>query len=183
MITVNALSNIQQTSMILFKPYSSIKGFLKRFTILKVGNLHVRLHQILDIDRSTVLHNHPFNYVSIVLWGGYSDYTKIKGKNCDMTVSKTKHKWLSVIKRKHTAWHRITDVKPNTITLFIAYGKYKWKALSVKASTDDGIHQRKINGNLVWCKKNAGVWYIGNKDMGIAIAETRHSIHQVIEKI
>ena len=55
--------------MILFKPYSNIKDFLHRFTLLKIGSLHthsvrpafagIRLHKITDKYQTTLYHNHP----------------------------------------------------------------------------------------------------------------------------
>lgn len=47
--------------------------FLERYTILKIGLLHIRIHYIKDIDRSVFYHNHLFHYISIILKGGYSD--------------------------------------------------------------------------------------------------------------
>lgn len=59
--------------MILFKPYSNIKDFLLRFTLIKIGGLHIRLHKIIDKDKTALYHNHPFNYISIILKGGYNE--------------------------------------------------------------------------------------------------------------
>lgn len=160
--------------MILFKPYSSIKDFLQRFTLLKVGNLHIRLHKITDKDRTTLFHNHPFNYISIILKNGYTE-TYLK----DGTEKKLNHNFLSLIKRDHTTYHRIDDIKGETITLFIAYGKYKWNAFNMKnEGNTNGIYQRVINGKEIWCKKENGIWFIGHANKTNAENEIRHSIHQ-----
>jgi hypothetical protein len=42
----------------------------------------------------------------------------------------------------------------------------------------DGIYQRNINDKMLWCKKENGIWFIGNTDKEISQKETRHSIHQ-----
>ncbi len=160
--------------MTLFKPYSSIKDFLHRYTLLKIGSLHIRLHKITDKDRTTLFHNHPFNYVSIILKGGYSE-TYLK----DGLELKSTHNIFSVIKRNHNVFHRIDEIKCETFTLFIAYGKYNWNAFNTKNDTSkDGVYERVLNGKKFWCKKENGIWFIGNADKSIANRETRHSIHQ-----
>lgn len=160
--------------MILFKPYSSIKNFLYRYTILKIGTLHIRLHKITDKDRTTLYHNHPFNYVSIILKNGYTETYLENGieKSCN-------HNFLSVIKRRHDCYHRIDKLKGETLTLFIAYGKYNWNAVNIKNESEtDGVYQRFINNKKLWCKKSNGIWFIGHHNKNIAQKETRHSIHQ-----
>lgn len=161
--------------MILFKSYSNIKGFLKRYTILKVGKLHIRLHRITDKDQSTLFHNHPFHYLSIILKGGYEE-TYIK----DDELYDIKHRFLSIILRKNTIFHRITEVKNETLTLFITYGNYGWKAFNTKNDiSNDGVFERIVNGKMIWSKKENGIWFIGNTNKLIAKNELRHSIHQV----
>ncbi len=163
--------------MILFKKYSNIKGFLKRYTILKIGKLHIRLHTIIDKDRSSLYHNHPFNYLSIILKGGYSE-TLIENNEEKIH----KHKFLSIIKRKHTVYHRIDELNGETITLFITFGNYGWKAFNTKDEKEnDGVFLRFINDKEKWAKKENGIWFIGHDDINKAKTETRHSIHQVCQ--
>lgn len=161
--------------MKLFKPYSSIKDFLYRFTILKIGKLHIRLHKIVDKDNTTLFHNHPFKYVSIILKGGYTE-TIINNKQ-EQVLS---HSIGSIIIRDNNTFHRIDSIKGKTLTLFFAYGNYGWEAFNTHHADDDGIYQRTINNQYVWSKKVGGIWYIGNRNKDIASKETRHSIHQVI---
>lgn len=162
--------------MIIFKPYVSIVGFLQRYTLLKVGNLHIRVHKITDRDKTTLFHNHPFNYISIVLKNGYTEvYIDDNGNHI-----KIKHKRFAIIKRKHNIYHRIDDISGETITLFITYGKYKWNAFNTEDVNDFGIYQRIINGKVLWCKKENGIWFIGHTDKSSAEYETRHSIHQLV---
>jgi len=161
--------------VILFKPYTSIKDFLQRFTLVKVGNLHIRLHKITDKDRTTLFHNHPFNYISIVLKGGYSE-TFIDNK-----IEKVRsHGFLSIIKRRHSCYHRIDEIKgESTITLFIAYGKYNWNAFNTRDENEtNGVFERTVNDKRLWCKKSNGIWFIGHFSKIDAQNETRHSIHQ-----
>ncbi len=163
--------------MVLFKPYTSIKDFLNRFTLFKIGTLHIRIHKISSADRSTLYHNHPFHYISIILKGGYTESYVCSKTN---TIKKVTHKLFSCILRKNTVFHRIETLLGETITLFVAYGNYGWKAYNIeKNHTNDGIFQREVNGKTVWSKKSDGIWYIGNINKDIALNETRHSIHQI----
>jgi len=161
--------------MILFKPYSSINGFLKRFTILKIGKLHIRLHRITDKDKTTLYHNHPFKYISIILKGGYSEKYLVNG------IEKiAKHGFLSIIIRDNTVFHRIESIDSETTTLFIAYGNYGWHAINTETSDGDGLYKRTINGISKWSKKENGIWFIGHTCRNKANEEIRHSIHQHI---
>ena len=166
-----------EMKMKIFKQYSNIKNFLERFTIIKIGRLHIRIHKLLDKDQSTLLHSHPFHYISIILKGGYTElYIDKHGRFHSKTYS-----LFSVIKRSATTFHIITQISAPTITLFIAYGNYGWDVINLDTKEDeDGIFKRLINGNIVYSKKKLGVWYIGNKDIEIAMKETRYSIHQTI---
>lgn len=161
--------------MIFLKKYSSIKDFLQRFTLLKIGTLHIRLHKIIDKDRTTLLHNHPFNYISIILKNGYTETYLEDGveKVCS-------HSFLSIIKRKHSCYHRIDYIRGETITLFIAYGKYGWNAFNTKdENITNGVYKRTVNDKSLWSKKENGIWFIGHSNKNDAKNELRHSIHQV----
>ncbi len=165
--------------MIIFKPYSNIKDFLQRFTLLKVGKLHIRLHKIVDEDQTPLYHNHPFHYISIILKGGYTESIL----NGESKIVKS-HGLLSIINRDRNVFHRIDKLRGETITLFIAWGNYGWKAHSSNPDrSEDGLFERMINGKRIWCKKEDGVWFIGNADKDVAQKETRHSIHQIPKKL
>lgn len=158
--------------MKMFQSYRNIKNFLSRFTILQIGNLHIRLHYILDKDQSTLYHNHPFNYISIILKGGYTEQM-LNGNIKSYSVG-------SIIYHNHSDFHRIESIKGKTITLFIAFGKYTWKAVNLATSfPEDGIYQRIVNQRLIWAKMQQGIWFIGNDCYVKAAKETRHSIHQI----
>lgn len=165
--------------MDLFKPYSNIKDFLYRFTLIKIGKLHIRLHKIMDKDSSTLFHNHPFHYISFILKGGYTEtYINSDNKHIDKS-----HSFGSLIIRKRDVFHRIVKLKDDkpAYTLFIAYGNYGWKAFNtLDDKSNDGLFERVINDKKVWSKKENGIWFIGNKDKEIAKNETRHSIHQIL---
>lgn len=157
--------------MILFKPYSNIKDFLFRFTILKIGKLHIRLHRIKDIDKSGFYHNHPFRYISIILRGGYTEEI-INGKPRSYSAG-------DIVCHSEDDYHKITVVAPNTLTLFFAWGNYDWNALNLnKQQFPNGVWVRTIEGKTKWAKRENDIWFIAHTDHTKAKNETRHSIHQ-----
>ncbi len=142
----------------IFKPYSNIKDFLYRFTILKIGKIHIRLHKIKSEDKTTLFHNHPFNYISIILKGGYQE-RYICQKSSE--IKSKKYNFLNVIFGNNKRFHRIEKIKGETITLFITYGKYEWHAINMsKNNLENGIFKRKINNKSVWSKRENGIWFI-----------------------
>ena len=59
--------------------------------------------------------------------------------------------FLSVIKRKHNVFHRIDKIDGETITLFLTFGNYGWKAFNVNNEKDtNGVFLR-----FVWLFSNA----------------------------
>jgi hypothetical protein len=115
--------------------------------------------------------------LSIVLKGGYIE--RIGFQN---PIFK-QYNFLSFIWHKSKRFHKIEYVEPNTLTLFISFGKYKWNAINLSNSDTTGIFERSVNGKTVWSKIHQGIWYIGNVDKQIAQEETRHSVNQTSEKI
>lgn len=130
----------------------------------------------MDKDQSTLYHNHPFHYVSVILKGGYTE----KILQNDKPITK-QHSFLSIIARSNKVFHRIEDLINPTYTLFITYGNYGWQAHQAEPylKKDDGIYRRTIRGRIVWSNKINGIWFIGNSNKQIAASETRHSIHQI----
>jgi hypothetical protein len=93
--------------------------------LLQCFGVAVRIHTILRSDRDRALHDHPFDYMSIILTGGYSEVTESGSR------------WYgpgAVIFRRATSRHRL-DLRlnemfegPATTTLFITMrrGRQKW---------------------------------------------------------
>lgn len=164
--------------MYFLRKYRSINGFLERFTLFKVGNLHVRFHLIKTADESTFYHNHPFNYISIILKGGYREtYLNSKAEPIEAI-----HNRFDIIKRKSGIYHRIEEIFGPTTTFFISYSKTHWGILNMNLPKHtDGVFQRTVNGRLVWAKRLNDIWFIGNEDKEIAEREYRYSINQIIK--
>jgi hypothetical protein len=64
-----------------------------------------------DID---ILHSHPWNYFTLMLWGGYDETVLIDGKE----VTKRRYPgWFSF--KKYSDYHRVNPIRKKAITLFI----------------------------------------------------------------
>lgn len=158
--------------------YKHLKGYLERYTILKVWRLHIRLHRIKRPDITPFLHTHPFHYISIILWGGYSEVTD--SKVC------IRSRW-SVSFRSAATPHRIVSVDPNTITLFITWSTaanvWKFVATDWKFVATDwivyepGIYSRELYGNVVYSKFNE-YWHKAATTIDEAHDSTLASIDQ-----
>lgn len=164
------------------KAYNHLLGYLHRWTLCKIGLLHVRLHRILSKDGTPFLHNHPFWYVSFVFSGGYTEQVLVD----DRLVEK-QHVAPAVIIRKASTYHRITDVKGVCRTLFFAYGNSSWSLRRhplVKSDWDwimpaeDGVYRREINGKATYSKFENRMWYVGSDSVDDAIRSIKLSVHQ-----
>lgn len=161
--------------MQLFTPYISIRNFLQRYTLVCIHKLHIRIHSLLGDDKTELFHSHPFHYISIILAGGYDDVVLSNG-----VVSRRVVRAPAIIIGSKNKFHRLENVKPNTKTLFFAYGKYTWRAKHPAPTKKlDGIFIREVKGCRVFCKRELGVWFIGHADLNTAENETRHSIFQI----
>ncbi len=169
-------------NLIFFKKYTSIPKYLERFTILKIFKLHIRIHRILSEDKTVFYHNHPFNFLSIILNGGYTEEVLIG----DTVITKIHNRFHFIFRNKNT-YHKIKSIKPNTKTLFFAIGNdKKWHLKSIDPiinRPEDGIYKRIINDKKVFSKCNDGMFYIGSDNINEAMRECRMSIFQDNENI
>lgn len=165
----------------LFKDYNSLPNFLIRKTLLRIGRLHIRSHNILSEDKSPYVHNHPFYYISIILKGGYTEQL-LEGN----TIKEIKHRVGSIIYRIPKNFHRIKSIDGPTRTLFLTYKvKIDWKLKknddlnleNYKVPEKNGIYIREIKGKSKFYKFNE-FWYIGHENVIDAQNEKRLSIHQ-----
>jgi len=89
---------------------------------------NVTMHKIVKSD-DPIYHDHPWSYVTVVLWGGYHEHTPIrdnKGKIIGDFVE-----WRgpgSIIKRKAQDYHwlELKDEKPATTIFFMGKQKRQW---------------------------------------------------------
>lgn len=164
------------------KAYNHLVGYLHRWTICKIGKLHIRLHHILNVDGTPFLHNHPFAYVSIILTGGYTEQVLVGDE-----LKLVNHLAPAIIIRKSSTYHRIVEVGGDCKTLFFAYGSSTWGLKrhpditppdTYRVPSTCGIYCRYINGKKRYAKFNDGVWYAGSESIESAYTTTTLSVHQ-----
>lgn len=93
--------------------------YLRRYFIWRSSMFNIFLHKIAmpdqdkDVDGNHVSHNHPWNFIGIILRGGYTE-----GMYSDWNKYITLYRGLfSWAFRKAEDFHKILEVKPNTWTL------------------------------------------------------------------
>lgn len=95
--------------------------YLRRLYILRTPKFGVMLHWIKREDWARdALHDHPWNFWRLVLRGGYTE--QLAYPLTEDTLQPTfelKHRWLSLSRFPEKAYHRISIVKPHTITLVV----------------------------------------------------------------
>lgn len=157
-------------------PYKPLLKYLERYTILKLGRLHVRLHVIKRSDITPFQHSHPFSYVSVIVKGGYIERIRNTYKH---------HNRWSIIVRRSTTPHRLVAVLPDTTTLFFTWRtkSNKWKFHDYGDFSPEwidytpGIYQRELYGHLNYSKFER-YWYKSEKTVEAAELAVDPSIDQ-----
>lgn len=117
--------------------------YLSRLNLLKTPWFSVKLHWIHRPDPDRDLHDHPWWFASLVLSGGYEEYESRDPANQPGQARDIN--WFNY-KNKTTA-HRISKVKPNTITLILAGPKDREKDWGFyDADTLKFIHWKEYEG-------------------------------------
>lgn len=106
--------------------------YLVRYRLLKTPWFGVYVHHILRSDNDRELHDHPWNFWSLVLWGSYVEYRPVDAlPPGDWLTDPDGHvrlprPWLSLARRKATDLHRVWLPNGKTVwTLFISGPKYR----------------------------------------------------------
>jgi hypothetical protein len=75
--------------------------------------LGIKLHHILRSDEDRDLHDHPWSFLSVILWGGYWEHTAvIESKNCSYDI-RIGGKPVTI---SQVVWRRLDPPAPRTIT-------------------------------------------------------------------
>lgn len=100
--------------------------YMERWSLFEMRWLSARLHHITTHDYDRALHDHPWNFASIVLRGGYVENRPETVEPCfegdAERCSQTYRMAGSIAFRRATDRHAITSVLRNTYSLFI-YGR------------------------------------------------------------
>ncbi len=96
--------------------------------VLQYFNVAIRVHEIRKSDSDRAMHNHPWNYVSIILKGGYYEITpRVTAKDDPQDTVAVYHGPGSILFRRARSLHRLElpSLGANeATTLFITF---KWR--------------------------------------------------------
>lgn len=139
--------------------------YMGRWGVFETKWLSARLHHIATPDLDRALHDHPWNFVSLVLSGGYAEVRPVDVEPCfwrdsdrEMTIASFRGPG-SIAWRYATDRHRVDWVRSGTYTLFVYFkarqwwgfytpaGKIHWQAFELSCHAalqpgDDAIEER-----------------------------------------
>lgn len=99
-----------------------------RYSLFETERMSARVHHIATADHDTALHDHPWDFASVVLRGGYDEFRPwmstpswCSGVEAGYV---TRRNTGSFALRRASDRHRISSVDADTWTLFV-YGKYR----------------------------------------------------------
>jgi hypothetical protein len=108
--------------------------YMKRW-ILTTPWFNIRLHKIVSSDRGRDFHDHPFDFTSCILWGGYTEFTPPSNKPYDFRSwgwrreDDYQAQWHgpgSIVRRKATDLHRLELSSPAWTLVFASRYKRNW---------------------------------------------------------
>ena len=95
-------------------PYLHLDGYMRRFWLFRSPLVNARVHEILRSDNDRHLHDHPWDYVSVILRGGYWEITE------------SGERWYgpgSVVCRRATHQHRLVLPPGQTATTLFLHAR------------------------------------------------------------
>lgn len=112
----------------------------RRYLLFKTPWFFCYLHKIYKADEDLHLHNHPWKFWGIVLWGGYEEQLP-EGVN--------QRGWLSCGGGDNSSFHKIKYLFKNpTITLFFTGVKtYDWGYMTSEGVINHEVYRARKNEN------------------------------------
>lgn len=93
----------------------------QRYRLLNTPWLKIYVHKICQSDQDRHMHDHPWNFVSLLLSGSYREYSAVSPRWQDV-----KERVIAagrMVRHHHTDAHRIRLLTPHVWSLVFAYGK------------------------------------------------------------
>lgn len=94
--------------------------YLDRYTLLGTPYFSIKFHRIFRPDRQRDLHDHPWNFLSLIIKGCYTEITEDKRKSPDGCYDRV---WFSFHKAEE--FHRIDYVSKSPIWTLVFCGSKK----------------------------------------------------------
>lgn len=124
--------------LFLIKEIKSQLGELhfQRYRIIETKWFNIYVHYIAKSDEDKHMHDHPWDFISIILWGGYAEILKKVWWKTTNEIEKIEYnvktyKPISIIHRPANDFHQITLLKPTFTLVFTGPRKRTWGYLTV----------------------------------------------------
>jgi hypothetical protein len=99
--------------------------YLWRLRVLETPWFGVKLHWIRGADDDRALHDHPWWFVSFVLWGSYEEIVPKTGQPLFCGADRRRVRWFN--RKKATDLHRIVQVSRGGAWTLVVNGPYQRK--------------------------------------------------------
>jgi hypothetical protein len=105
--------------------------YMERFALFETPWISARIHHIASPDLDRDMHDHPWNFASLVLSGGYTEARPTFPRHPQWIDgledrSYARREAGTVAFRRATDRHLISDVDPGTWTLFVYGAAFQW---------------------------------------------------------
>jgi hypothetical protein len=103
--------------------------YLRRWRLIRHKDLRVNLHHIRRSDSDQHLHDHPWDYTSLILWGGYIEETFQTPAHPGNELPQTKFERYgigSLLRRTAEHTHKLHLNKPAWTLVFLGPRRRKW---------------------------------------------------------
>lgn len=118
------------------------KVHFRRYRLLATPWFNIYIHQILKSDAEAHMHDHPWNFFSFILSGGYKEVSTYAPSWQQVWT----HYYLrhSLVHHKRSDAHKITLMAPCVWTLVLTYGKWKTWGYQTEAGWIDFKSYREL---------------------------------------
>lgn len=102
--------------------------YMKRFILLLPWGATIRLHGIMRSDDDRHLHDHPFDFVSLLLTGGYFETAPLDGLTSNADTLRAMRFWprFSVLRRRAEDLHALTLDRPVWTLVYAGPKRREW---------------------------------------------------------
>ena len=105
--------------------FSKYAPYLIRWTLFSCKYFSLKLHHTLISDEAD-LHDHPWNYLTLILWGGYWEETLFDADSKSISTKMKFYRPLSLLFRRGDEPHRLM-LQPGKTCWTLVFTSRKWR--------------------------------------------------------
>jgi hypothetical protein len=113
----------------------------RRYRIVETPFFNVYLHRIFKKDEDYHLHNHPWNFIRINIWGSYTELIH------DIKAGRSDSCWRKMMWYNHKTFHKILELRSKSVTSLVFTGprSHEWGYLMKDRSVMSNSDYRKLS--------------------------------------